>query len=137
MDEKHQQKQERAEQAWAPDNLWQEEPPQRGRGGPGLFPPWWPRGGGGGGRVGPPPPAEPVEPEAPYWDYYRWRRRDRDTTSGWWIFFWIFMGIILLALLMPSVGGGVSVIGSSFTAVLGLVILFLAIWKVIDLIRYR
>jgi hypothetical protein len=113
-------------EAWLEDAIWHEEEAEAESPG---FPPWM---GPWGKRKRPPNyPYDPYDPPR------RQPRREREYTSGWWIVFWVFLAIILLALLTPSVGTGVSVIGSSFTAVLGLVILFLAVWKVVDLIRYR
>lgn len=140
MDERHRQQEaarddmreakrdEAQAEAWLEDAMWREEEAEAEGGG---FPPWM----GPWGKQRRPPNNYPYDPYDP--PPRRHQYRDRGYTSGWWIVFWVFLAIVILALLTPSVGTGVSVIGSSFTAVLGLVILGLAVWKVVDLIRYR
>jgi hypothetical protein len=147
MDERHRQQEaarddmseakrdEARAEAWLEDAMWREEEAEtetETETEAGGFPPWmrpW------GKRRRPPNNNYPYDPYDP--PPRRHHYREREYTSGWWIVFWVFLAIIILALLTPSVGSGVSVIGSSFTAVLGLVILSLAVWKVVDLIRYR
>ncbi|HKR63142.1 MAG TPA: hypothetical protein VJZ00_05365 [Thermoanaerobaculia bacterium] len=139
MSEKHHQNQGPPGGAGAPNNGWVdetvfEEPdpfcePEGAAGpvpGPGWMPPWgW----------GPPPWKRRRDWCPPGYYPPRGYYRRRESSSVWWVFLWVFLGIILIAMLTPSVGYGVSTAGGGFAAIFGIVILGLAIWKVVDLIR--
>lgn len=86
----------------------------------------------------PPPPqqqAAPPPPQPPPWypylpPYFGYQK----PVSGWMIALWVILGILGLLLLIPIFKYGLYIFGGSCSAVIGVAVIVLATWKLVDLL---